>query len=330
MSEKNNEIDKNNKYTFYSPQELSKDKKKNVNLLMFTAIFLFLVSAGIGLLYFYEQNKSQKEKEKLEQEMKEMNTMLDNIKEERQKLEEENVLQSEELDNLKRKLVDKEKRIRKLIRIGRKYEEAKTEIEELRTLNVEYLTKVDSLLKENKLLKNEVSTLRGSLTSAINQNRALVDELDKEQERPKIKDDLSKLNFSVSGFKTEPLRSLEVGNIRVAKKAKKTRLIRTCLTLTETSKNGKVNKINMVVRYTGPNGKVLNPKPESPLIEVKGLEKAVSLKRTMSFKNNKNICLNFEPSSSFKFQQGIYVSEVFLTVDNKDYYMLASDRFSLK
>ena len=319
------------KYTFYSPQDLTKEKKKNVNLMLLLAIFLFLVAAGVGLLYFYEQQQFKEDRNIMKEEMQELNTQLDQIKEERERLESETEFQSEELDKLKRKLLDKERRIRGLIKIGRKYDQAQTEIGELRDLNIEYLKKIDSLLIQNKQLNQEVTTLRASLSNAIKQNSTLIQELNDEQEKPKIKDDISQLNFVTSNYKTQAIRSIRVGKVEETNKSKKVTLLRSCFLLSEKEQTNRTHKVTLIIRYTSPNGKVMNPNPElnAPVI-IKGLERAITLKRTLNFKKKKDVCLNFEPVQGYLFKKGIYISEVFLTENEKDFYLLASDRLSLK
>ncbi|MBK5286609.1 MAG: hypothetical protein JJE25_14540, partial [Bacteroidia bacterium] len=220
------------------------------------------------------------------------------------------------LADANKKVDERDSRIRKLIKTEKSGTELnnklKAELDELRKMREEYLSKIDSLLVSNQMLKAEKEQLSTSVKS-------LTKNLETTVSTASV---LASEYFKVATYKKKSENKYTTTAL-----AKRTNKVEVCFDILE-NKIAKAGEKNVYLRILTPDGKVMGDKGTgSASFKKGGSGEDVMYSSTVpiTFANAKqNVCLNYEEAERI-YPKGTYNIEIYV-----DGNMSGTTTFSLK
>jgi uncharacterized protein YeeX (DUF496 family) len=209
-----------------------------------------------------------------------------------------------------------DKRIKSLIKKEKSATELnaklKGELNELRAMREEYLSKIDSLLVTNQMLKEE----KEQLTTSV---KSLTKNLESTVSTASV--------LAAEYFKTTSYKKKAEGKYTTTALAKRTNKMEVCFDILD-NKIAKAGEKNIYLRILTPDGKVMGERATGSGTFKKGgsgEEVMYSSASTIKYANTKqNVCLNYEEAERI-YPKGTYNVEIYV-----DGNMSGTTTFSLK
>jgi hypothetical protein len=174
----------------------------------------------------------------------------------------------------------------------------KTELDELRSMREEYLSKIDSLLVSNQMLKEEKAQLTTSVQSLTKNLESTVN---------------TASVLSAEYFKVTPYKKKSNEKYTETAMAKRTNKVQVCFDLLE-NKIAKPGEKNVYLRILTPDGKVMGERATGSATFKKngsGEDVMYSALQTVNYSNAKqNVCMAYEEAQRV-YPKGTYTAEIY-------------------
>ncbi len=257
--------DENNSYASKDPEQLAQDKgRKRRQILLVVVGLLVLLNGFLGYMYFNKKQEAKETQDAListENLKKDLEQELTEVKDKNSKLKGTN----ERLDSLiaKRnsKIEQQAAKIKKLAREKQisvqRYQKAREQLERLRYYKKKYQTKIDSLIRVNKQLREENYNLRTEVRET-------------KQEKSKLKDENVELENKVAKGSRLKLKEARITGIKIKNSGDKK----------ETNNTNKIDQLKVCFNFQenpiADKGarqmiiRLINPKGETIYIQSRG------------------------------------------------------------
>jgi uncharacterized phage infection (PIP) family protein YhgE len=188
----------------------------------------------------------------------------------------------------------------------------KEELDQLRSMREEYLTKIDSLLVSNQMLKEE----KAQLTTSV---QSLTKNLETTVSTASV--------LAAEYFKVTPFKKKSNDKYSETALARRTNKVEVCFDLLE-NKIAKAGDKNVYLRILTPDGKVMGERATGSATFKKngnGEEVMYSAMQTVTYNNAKqNVCMAYEEAERI-YPKGTYTAEIYT-----DGSMSGTTTFTLK
>lgn len=174
----------------------------------------------------------------------------------------------------------------------------KTELDELRSMREDYLSKIDSLLVSNQMLKEEKAQLTTSVQSLTKNLESTVN---------------TASVLAAEYFKVTPYKKKSNDKYSETAMAKRTNKVQVCFDLLE-NKIAKAGEKNLYLRILTPDGKVMGERATGSATFKKngsGEDVMYSSTQTVTYNNAKqNVCMAYEEAERI-YAKGTYTAEIY-------------------
>lgn len=299
-----------------------KTKKTNSQRIFYVIILLLLAGNGF-LIWQLIQTKSRVntiiiEKDQTLNKNEALEAELDSLLKEHELIKSEYTQLTGTLETKDSIILEKANYIRSLIAKQGDYNKIKKDLKLLREMTQGYVHQLDSLYKENKVLKAENIKIKKDFQTQV----------EKTDELSKLTDDLNQKVSTASKLKAykisaTPLHVRNIGNKeKPTDKAKKTDNVRICFTLSE-NKLIESGQKEVFIRIVSPPDNHILTKSESNVFNYNNEYIQYSIKKEVNYtQESQDLCMYYYQSDEYSV--GNYTVEIFV-----DGYRIGTTNFSL-
>lgn len=286
-----------------SPKE--QDSKKVIVIIV---ISILLGVNGLLLWQFFDKKthleQVSRELDTTAAEKESLSAELQRVKTEYEKLNQENATLQNQLSARDEEIRQQIAKIQALIKSGdaTQLKKAREEMNNLRTMNQNYITQLDSLRTANKYLNDQNLALSENLTSATKS----VENLNQQNNLLSNKVAIASV-LKTTGLKAQGVRYKSNGKESETTKAKTTERIKSCFTILENLVVDKGPK-DIYIRVLSPDGAVMSTSSETFMYN--GQATLYTTKESIMYENrNTDLCVYWQKGSSYN--AGKYTIELY-------------------
>jgi len=296
---------------------------KNKQTVFFVIIALLLLGNGVLVWQLLKTKSEVKtiivQKDQTQDKNAELQLELDSLLSEHERIK-------SEYDDVEGQLTEKDsiilanaERIRNLISRQADYNKIKKDLKLLREMTQGYVTQLDSLYTENKVLKAENVRITNNYKSEVEKTTELTKEKEELVEKVTTASKLKAYRVSAT-----PIHVRNIGNKeKVTDKARKTDNIKVCFTLSE-NKLVEVGTKDVYVRIVAPPSNKILTKNQGNTFVYNGETIQYTIKKQVSYQQKaQDLCMYWYQNDDFV--EGNYSVEVFV-----DGYRIGTTGFSLR